>query len=81
MGDDGRTFDVLGEPIDGGPPLDGVERRSIYQPIPSFTDQEAVSTPFATGIKVLDLLVPLPLGRKTGCSAAPASGRPSSSWT
>jgi F0F1-type ATP synthase beta subunit len=36
---------------------------------------------FETGIKVIDLLEPYLQGGKIGCSAAPASARPSSSWS
>ncbi|MGE0822369.1 MAG: F0F1 ATP synthase subunit beta [Candidatus Binatia bacterium] len=62
----GRVFDVLGNPVDGGPPLNEEERRSIYNAPPQLTQQEAISSPFVTGIKAFDLLLPLPRGGKVG---------------
>ena len=71
----GRVFNVLGEPIDGGPPfLDG-ERRPIYSPPPPLTEQEIASSPFITGIKALDLLLPLPRGGKIGLFGGAGVGK------
>jgi hypothetical protein len=62
----GRAFNVFGEPIDRGDPLNGAERRSIHQP-PAPLDRQSVGTEvFETGLKVLDLLSPLERGGKTG---------------
>jgi F-type H+/Na+-transporting ATPase subunit beta len=74
----GRVFNVLGEPVDGGPPLTAVERRPIYGTPPQLTEQRAVATPYLTGIKALDLLAPLPQGGKVGLFGGPAWEKPSS---
>lgn len=71
----GRVFDALGHPIDGGPSLNEGERRSIYADPPALTDQEAVNTPLTTGIKVLDLLAPFPLGGKIGLFGGAGVGK------
>jgi F-type H+-transporting ATPase subunit beta len=78
VGDDvlGRALNVFGEPIDGGPPLDpNGERRSIHgSPLP-FVQQEPAATLFATGIKALDLLAPLPQGGKAGLFGGAGVGK------
>ncbi|HEY1296912.1 MAG TPA: F0F1 ATP synthase subunit beta [Chloroflexota bacterium] len=72
----GRVLNVFGEPVDGGPPLDPAgERRSIHAaPLP-LIQQEPVVAPFVTGIKALDLLVPLPQGGKTGLFGGAGVGK------
>jgi F-type H+-transporting ATPase subunit beta len=72
----GRVLNVFGEPIDGGPPLDpAAQRRSIHAgPLP-LIEQEVVTTPFVTGIKALDLLVPLPQGGKAGLFGGAGVGK------
>ncbi len=78
VGDDvlGRVLNVFGEPVDDGLPLDpGGERRSIHAaPLP-LQQQEPVTTPFVTGIKALDLLVPLPRGGKAGLFGGAGVGK------
>jgi len=72
----GRMFNVLGEPIDGGAPLDpGVERRSIYRDPPRFEDQRPVEDILETGIKVIDLLEPYPKGGKIGLFGGAGVGK------
>jgi F-type H+-transporting ATPase subunit beta len=71
----GRVLDVFGQPIDGGPSLDAAERRSIHgQPL-RLTEQEVSGRPFVTGIKALDLLVPLPRGGKAGLFGGAGVGK------
>jgi F-type H+-transporting ATPase subunit beta len=71
----GRVFNVLGEPVDGGPPLTAMERRPISGAPPELTEQRAVVTPFLTGIKALDLLAPLPQGGKVGLFGGAGVGK------
>jgi F-type H+-transporting ATPase subunit beta len=55
----GRMFGVLGNPIDGLPPLSGGEHWPIHRAAPCF-DAEARSPMFLeTGIKIIDLLAPV----------------------
>ena len=58
----GRMFNVLGEPIDEKGPLDDVVRKNIHVKSPPLNEQRVVSTPFITGIKAIDLLIPYPQG-------------------
>jgi F-type H+-transporting ATPase subunit beta len=71
----GRVFNVLGEPIDGSAPLPNGERRSIYNVPPPLTEQETIASPFITGIKAFDLLLPLPRGGKIGLFGGAGVGK------
>ena len=62
----GRMLNVLGDPIDGGPPIEGAERWPIHHRAPSFVDQAPAVEVLETGIKVIDLLEPYPKGGKIG---------------
>jgi F-type H+/Na+-transporting ATPase subunit beta len=71
----GRVFNLLGEPVDGGPAVENVERRSIHQPPPRFEDLVPKSEIFETGIKVIDLLAPFVRGGKTGLFGGAGLGK------
>ena len=62
----GRMFNVLGEPIDGGDPVDAPERWEIHRKAPEFVDQSPAVEILETGIKVVDLLEPYSKGGKIG---------------
>jgi F-type H+-transporting ATPase subunit beta len=71
----GRVFNVFGEPIDRKEALKGAEWRSIHrEPVP--INQRATSSEvFETGIKAIDLLVPLELGGKAGLFGGAGVGK------
>ena len=72
----GRMFNVLGQPIDGGAPLEeGAERMSIYRPAPSFDKQGAAVEILETGIKAIDLLEPYSKGGKIGLFGGAGVGK------
>ena len=50
----GRVLNVIGEPVDEGPPVNAKKRFPIHRPTPSFVDQETKVQAFETGIKVVD---------------------------
>ena len=60
----GRVVDALGNPIDGGPPLEGVERSRIEVKAPGIIPRQSVHEPVQTGIKALDALVPIGRGQR-----------------
>ena len=63
----GRILNVLGNPVDNGPPIpDTVERWPIHRPSPEFADLEPKTEIFETGIKVVDLIAPFVKGGKIG---------------
>lgn len=70
----GRVYNMLGEPLDSDPPPAG-ERWPIHRPAPSFESQKTVSDIFATGIKVIDLLVPFAKGGKIGLFGGAGVGK------
>ncbi len=72
----GRLIDVLGTVRDGGPPLPAdAERRSIHQPAPALANRASATSIFETGIKVIDLLAPLPEGGKAAMFGGAGVGK------
>jgi F-type H+-transporting ATPase subunit beta len=72
----GRMFNVLGKPIDGGPPMpEDVETWKIYRHAPSFADQNIEVEILETGIKVIDLLEPYARGGKIGLFGGAGVGK------
>lgn len=72
----GRMFNVLGEPIDGGAPIDDrIEKWNIHRNAPSFDEQSPAVEILETGIKVIDLLEPYPKGGKIGLFGGAGVGK------
>lgn len=72
----GRMFNVLGEPIDGGSPLEeSCERWNIHRRAPGFDEQNPAVAILETGIKVIDLLEPYPKGGKIGLFGGTGVGK------
>jgi F-type H+-transporting ATPase subunit beta len=71
----GRMFDVFGNTIDKLPPLPDMKRRDIHQPPPSLAKQSTNSQIFETGIKAIDVLVPLERGGKAGLFGGAGVGK------
>ncbi|MEO5375712.1 MAG: F0F1 ATP synthase subunit beta [Alphaproteobacteria bacterium] len=72
----GRLMDVVGEPTDrlGAFPPE-VPRRAIHAAPPSLLRQGRVLEVFRTGIKVIDLLAPLPVGGKAAMFGGAGVGK------
>jgi len=72
----GRIFNLLGEPLDGkGPLSEPGKRNSIHQPSPNFQEQLPASSILETGLKVIDLLAPIPKGGKVGLFGGAGVGK------
>lgn len=72
----GRIFNVLGNPIDGlGPVKDSDKLMPIHREAPNFEEQLSISSILPTGMKVLDLLAPLPKGGKIGLFGGAGVGK------
>jgi F-type H+/Na+-transporting ATPase subunit beta len=71
----GRVLNVFGTAIDNGPPMEGAERLPISGHLLKLTEQTAPKEPFVTGIKALDLMVPLPVGGKAGLFGGAGVGK------
>ena len=71
----GRMFNVLGEAIDKGEPVETEEKWAIHREPPKFEDQSPVVEMFETGIKVIDLLAPYAKGGKIGLFGGAGVGK------
>jgi F-type H+/Na+-transporting ATPase subunit beta len=72
----GRIFNLLGEPIDGKGPLPEPEHRNpIHRHAPTFQEQLPISSILETGLKVIDLLAPIPKGSKVGLFGGAGVGK------
>jgi F-type H+/Na+-transporting ATPase subunit beta len=70
-----RMFDVFGNVIDGKEEISGVEWRSIDQPPPPLARRSTQSEIFETGIKIIDVLMPLERGGKAGLFGGAGVGK------
>ena len=71
----GRIFNLLGEPIDEGGPIEVRERWPIHRDAPEVEDLSPTREIFETGIKVIDLLAPYARGGKVGLFGGAGVGK------
>jgi len=71
----GRIFNVLGEVVDGGPPVTAKTKMPIHRKAPTFAEQDIEQKILETGIKVIDLLAPYPRGGKIGLFGGAGVGK------
>src|SRR5215475_13600819 len=66
VGDDliGRIVDPLGNPVDGGPPLQASETRALEFKAPGVVDRQPVKEPLQTGLKAIDSMIPIGRGQR-----------------
>jgi F-type H+-transporting ATPase subunit alpha len=60
----GRVVDALGLPLDGGEPLAGALLAPVEAPAPAIVDRALVTRPLATGLLVVDAMIPLGRGQR-----------------
>ena len=70
-----RMFDVFGNTIDRGAALGEVEWRSVHRAPPPLAERSTRSETFVTGIKMIDVLVPLERGGKAGLFGGAGVGK------
>ena len=70
----GRALDGLGVPIDGGPELVG-ESWAVDRIAPPALSRPPITTPLATGVRVVDTLLTLGRGQRIGLFAAAGVGK------
>ena len=70
-----RMFDVFGRSIDREPEPTDVEWRSVHRTPPLLSDRSTQSEIFETGIKAIDVLVPLERGGKAGLFGGAGVGK------
>ena len=71
----GRIMDVLGEPIDEAGPIDHDTRLPIHREAPNYADQSSAIELLETGIKVIDLIMPISKGGKVGLFGGAGVGK------
>jgi F-type H+-transporting ATPase subunit beta len=71
----GRIMDVLGMPIDDKGPIQTEQRSSIHRAPPRYEDQAATTEVLETGIKVIDLIMPIVKGGKVGLFGGAGVGK------
>ena len=70
-----RMFNVFGKPIDRQGEFTDVEWRSVHKAPPPLNERSTQSQIFETGIKVIDVLVPLEKGGKAGLFGGAGVGK------
>jgi F-type H+-transporting ATPase subunit alpha len=73
----GRVVNPLGQPLDGGAPINTTETRKLDIVAPGIAERQPVTEPMLTGIKAVDSMIPIGRGqreliigdRKTGKTA------------
>ena len=71
----GRIMDVLGEPVDEAGPIGEKVRWSIHREAPLLEDQASSLEILETGIKVIDLIMPIAKGGKIGLFGGAGVGK------
>ncbi len=60
----GRVVNGLGQAIDGGAPLEGLESAQVEVKAPGIATRKSVHEPLQTGIKAVDSMVPIGRGQR-----------------
>jgi F-type H+-transporting ATPase subunit beta len=71
----GRMFNVIGEPIDGKPPLTDAPLAPIHRLAPPIDEQSTEQQILETGIKVIDLICTFSKGSKIGLFGGAGVGK------
>jgi F-type H+-transporting ATPase subunit beta len=71
----GRIMDVLGSPIDDAGPVESEERWPIHREAPAYEDQAPATELLETGVKVIDLIMPIAKGGKVGLFGGAGVGK------
>ena len=71
----GRIMDVLGNPIDNQGEIGHTETAAIHRAPPAFEEQSSATEIFETGIKVIDLVMPISKGGKIGLFGGAGVGK------
>ncbi len=71
----GRIMNVLGEPVDEAGPVESDNHWPIHRKAPGFTDQATAVEILETGIKVIDLIMPIAKGGKIGLFGGAGVGK------
>jgi F-type H+-transporting ATPase subunit beta len=71
----GRIMDVLGNPVDEAGPIDCDQTSPIHRDAPTYAEQSSAVEILETGIKVIDLIMPIAKGGKVGLFGGAGVGK------
>ncbi|MCA9287385.1 MAG: hypothetical protein KDA05_02305, partial [Phycisphaerales bacterium] len=71
----GRIVDAMGRPLDDRPVAQGLSPRPLVPPPVSALKRPPIGTPLRTGVRAIDLMMPLGLGQRLGVFAGPGVGK------
>ena len=71
----GRIMDVLGNPVDNAGDIGADKKMPIHRAAPSYEDQAGTTELLETGIKVIDLIMPISKGGKVGLFGGAGVGK------
>ncbi len=71
----GRIMNVLGEPIDDAGPVTSEHKWPIHREAPAYEDQATAVELLETGVKVIDLIMPISKGGKIGLFGGAGVGK------
>ena len=71
----GRIMDVLGEPVDEAGPVNADQHMPIHRKAPAYADLAPAVEILETGIKVIDLVMPIAKGGKVGLFGGAGVGK------
>ncbi len=70
----GRVLDGLGQPLDGGPPIEG-ELYEVMRPPPNPMTRARITRPMPVGVRALDALLTVGEGQRVGLFAGSGVGK------
>jgi flagellum-specific ATP synthase len=71
----GRVLDGFGEPIDNGSPIQAEDAYDLYKAPPGPLQREHITQRLATGIRVIDALLPVGEGQRVGIFGGSGVGK------
>jgi flagellum-specific ATP synthase len=71
----GRVVDAFGRPLDGGPAIEAERRCSVNAAPPPAFARRPIDQQLATGVRVLDSMLPLGIGQRMGIFAGAGVGK------
>ncbi len=60
----GRVVNALGQPIDGGKPIEAKKTRPVERVAPGVMTRKSVCQPLMTGLKIIDSMIPIGKGQR-----------------
>jgi FliI/YscN family ATPase len=71
----GRVVDAFGRPMDGGPPISTSTHYPVHASPPSAFERKPIVQQFATGVRVIDGMLPVGIGQRMGIFAGAGVGK------